>query len=154
VGQNDLVAVRLASYVGMIINFLCIFVIAVMFYLFPTFFLRLDMNIHDPNNLSLLNDSLALLSICGLLLIFDNFRIIGFGALRGLKVTQFPMYASFVSFWIIGLASSYLFAFHYRLDGAGIWWGLTFGIACGAVMVLLKLRSVLKHVDLQKLMVH
>lgn len=148
IGEGNLHAVRLASYVGMYANMICVVIIAILFYLVPTFFLSIDINVHDIKNALLVNDTSSLLGICGVLLIFDNFRINGFGALRGLKETKFPMYASLVSFWLIGLSAAYLLAFHFHGDGVGIWWGLTFGIACGAVIVHLKLWAMLKRLAL------
>lgn len=152
VGRNDLVGVRYATYVGVLLNFICISLITLSFYLIPTFFLRLDMDIYDPANALLVRDASLLLSISGLLILFDNFRIIGFGALRGLKDTNFPMYSSLISFWLIGLTAAYFFGFIYHENGAGIWWGLVLGIACGAAIVFVRLRYLLKHVDLVKLM--
>lgn len=151
VGEQNMKSVMYASYVGMMLNFIVVTIITLAFYFIPAFFLQLDMNVHLPANAALLRDATALLSICGVLLIFDNFRIIGFGALRGLKDTQFPMFASFISFWVIGLSAAYLFSFIWRFQGVGIWWGLTFGIACGAVIVHARLYWILKRVDLTKL---
>lgn len=76
-------------------------------------------------------------------MLFDNFRIIGFGALRGLKDTKFPMYSSFVAFWIIGLSLAYLFGFTLHMEGKGIWWGLTLGIASGALIVFVRVQWLL-----------
>lgn len=151
VGQQNLSGIRLAIYVGMLLNFIGMMVIMLAFNLFPHFFLRLDMNIYDPANTLLMNDATMLLSIGSILLLVDNFRIIGFGALRGLKDTQFPMYASLVSFWIIGLSLSYLLSFVLHFSGRGIWWGLTLGIASGAVIVFIRVQWILKRVDLKNL---
>ncbi|EKD70646.1 MAG: hypothetical protein ACD_46C00463G0008 [uncultured bacterium] len=152
VGEQNLMRVHYASYVGMGLNFIAVSIISLGFYFIPTFFLHLDMNILDPKNAPLIRDASSLLSICAALLIFDNFRIIGFGALRGLKETRFPMFASFFSFWVIGLSSAFLFGFTWQFGAKGIWWGLTFGIACGAVIVLLRLGMLLQTVDLSKIL--
>jgi MATE family multidrug resistance protein len=151
VGKEDITAVRHASFVGMGLNFICILIIAGFFYFIPEFFLRLDMNIQDPSNKQLIHDASLLLSISAVLLIFDNFRIIGFGALRGLKDTRFPMYASLLSFWVVGLTAAYYFGFIHKYDGQGIWWGMTIGIAVGACIVLFRLHKILMSVDLTKI---
>lgn len=148
VGREDLTAIRYSSYVGMVLNFFCILVVALLFFFFPEFFLRLDMNVNDPANASLVHDASKLLSISAVLLIFDNFRIIGFGALRGLKDTRFPMFASLISFWIVGLTAAYFLGFVLNYDGKGIWWGMTIGIATGALIVMLRLQKLLSSIDL------
>lgn len=151
IGEQDVSKIRYAVYVGMIISFCCMAIIALAFAVFPTFFIRLDLDIYNPNHFNLVQTTAGLLIISAVLLIFDNFRIIGFGALRGLKDTRFPMYASFMGFWIVGLSTAYLFGFYFGLSGKGIWWGLTLGIASGAVMVLIRLQYLLKRIDLNKL---
>ncbi|VVC76996.1 Multidrug resistance protein NorM [Aquicella siphonis] len=152
VGRQNLTGIRLAIYVGMVLNFICIALVALALNCFPYFFLSLDMDIKNPANALLLRDSAMLLGIGGILMLFDNFRIIGFGALRGLKDTKFPMYASLVSFWIIGLSLAYLFGMVWHFSGKGIWWGLTLGIASGAVIVFIRVQWLLNHVDLAQLM--
>src|SRR5579885_1086692 len=152
VGKQDITGIRLAIYVGMLLNFICILMVAIAFNLFPHFFLRLDMDINNSSNALLMRDASVLLAIGGILMLFDNFRIIGFGALRGLKDTKFPMYSSFVAFWVIGLSLAYLFGFNFALNGSGIWWGLTLGIASGAVIVFMRVQWLLKRVDLNKIL--
>ncbi len=150
-GKQDLMGVHYAIYTGMLLNFCCISVIACVFYFFPHLLLQFDLDIYLPANASLVNDGSVLLSICAILIIFDNFRIIGFGALRGLKDTRFSMLATFISFWLIGLSLSYFLGFTYQLDAAGIWWGLTLAIGCGAIIILARLRHLLKNMNLTKL---
>jgi MATE family multidrug resistance protein len=148
VGREDVVAVQYASYVGMCMNFICVLIVALFFYFIPEFFLRLDIDVNSAANAALVHDASKLLCISAVLLIFDNFRIIGFGALRGLKDTRFPMYASVLSFWAIGLSAAYVFGFVMHGGGEGIWWGLTLGIAVGALMVLHRMHKILKTVNL------
>lgn len=150
VGKNNLRGIYDAVHTGLLLNSLCMFLIMLAFYFFPHIFLKIDIDINNPANVQLVKDSTHLLTICGLLMFFDNFRIIGFGALRGIKDTKFPMYASLISFWLIGLSSAYLLGFHLRLQGPGIWWGATIGISVGMTMVLIRLYKNLKTIDLKK----
>lgn len=152
VGKQDISGIRLAIYTGMGLNFVCIVIVAIAFNVVPNFFLQLDMNILDPRNKALMLDSASLLSIAGVLVLFDNFRIIGFGALRGLKDTKFPMYASFIAFWLIGLSLCYVLGFTLHLGGQGVWWGLTLGIAAGAFILFLRLQYLLKRIDIHKIL--
>ncbi len=152
VGRQELDGIKLSIYVGMGLNILCIAILSILLNTSPLLFLRLDINIHDAANQLLITDASALLSISGVLMLFDNFRIIGFGALRGLKDTKFPMYATCISFWFIGLGSAFLFAFIFNWQGKGIWWGLTFGIAIGAMIIFFRIQHLLKRIDLAALM--
>lgn len=152
VGKQNVEDIQLAIYVGMILNFIIMSAIILLIILAPEFFLRLDINIHDPANQTLLKDSSLLLAISGVLILFDNFRIIGFGALRGIKDTKFPMYSSLVAFWIVGLSLAYVLAFIFNFKGPGIWWGLTLGIASGAIIVFVRIQYKLRYLDLDKIM--
>jgi MATE family multidrug resistance protein len=152
VGRDDLIGVKYASYVGMLLNFCCVVFIGLAYIFFPELFFRLDIDIHNPNNQTLMHDAATMLSIAGVLLMFDNFRIIGFGVLRGLKDTRFPMFASLISFWLVGLSTALLFGHTFHLQGKGIWWGLTFGIAVGALLMFVRIQWLLPRVDLKKLM--
>lgn len=151
VGRADRVGVTYAAYVGMALNFCCVLLISALLWICPEYILQLDLNIHDTINSGLVHDSVMLFAICGVLLLFDNFRIIGSGALRGLKDTKFTMYASLLSFWLVGLPAAYVFAFYLHWQGRGIWWGLTAAIAVGAVIILIRLTQLLRHIDLSKL---
>lgn len=144
-GRKDLSSIRFAIYVGMGLNFIVMAIIALALNLFPEFFLRLDINIYDSQNALLVKYSSLLIAIGGILMLADNFRIIGFGALRGLKDTTFPMLSSFIAFWVIGLSCAYLFGFILHFQGQGIWWGLTLGIACGAVIVFARVQWLLNQ---------
>lgn len=151
VGRKDLSGIRYAVYIGVFLNLICISFIALLFNLVPEFFLSLDINTDSVKNASLVRDASSLLAICGILLIFDNFRIIGFGALRGLKDTKFPMYVSLIAFGLIGLSLGFLFGFIFDLKGEGIWWGMVFGIATGAAIVFIRVQYLLRRVDLGQL---
>lgn len=151
VGRLDVNGIKNATEVGMGLSFLFMIITALAFYLFPTFFLKLDINVDSAANAQLVKDASILLVISGVLMLFDNFRIISFGALRGLKDTKFPMYVSFLSFWLIGLSSAFLAGIVYQWDGQGIWWGITFGIACGAAILFIRLRLTLNSLDVQTL---
>lgn len=151
VGRQNVPGIYYALYIGLFLNTICMIVVAIAYFIFPNVFLYLDVNVHDPLNTRLVQDATNLLIISGILMIFDNFRIIGFGALRGLKDTKFPMYISFLTFWVIGLTLAYFFGFYLKFNGLGIWLGITLGIASGAVLVLWRLFKILQPLDLQKL---
>jgi len=151
IGRLDLQAIRYASCVGIILNSGLMLLIACSFYLIPTFFLRLDINVHDLTQQTLVHDASLLLFISGILLLFDNFRIIGFGALRSLKDTRFSLLSSFFGFWIVGLSAAFLFTFCWHWQKTGIWWGLTLGVASSALIICLRLYYQLTHLTVEKL---
>ncbi|RFU66428.1 MATE family efflux transporter [Peribacillus saganii] len=55
------------------------------------------------------------------------------GALRGYKDVNFTFLMSFISFWVIGLPTGYLFVHFTGLGASGYWIGLIVGLAVGAL---------------------
>lgn len=145
-GEKNFSAVKYAAYVGIALNFLIMFVVFVVCIAFPKYLLMIDIDIHDPKNQALVQNATALISIAGVLMIFDSFRIIVFGALRGLKDTRFSMYASLIGFWVVGLSAAYSLGFVFHYSGQGIWWGVTIGIISAALIVYCRMRMLLKKI--------
>ncbi|MDB5036123.1 MAG: hypothetical protein JWQ98_3364 [Chlorobi bacterium] len=84
--------------------------------------------------------AMILLMIAGAFQIFDGIQVSAMGALRGLKDTAQPMVVNMVAYWLVGLPFGYLLGFKLGFGGAGLWWGLTTGLAVAAVMHALRFR--------------
>ncbi|MGW4531169.1 MATE family efflux transporter [Nocardia sp. NPDC004340] len=78
----------------------------------------------------------TLLLIAIVLQFFDAAQNIGVGLLRGLKDTKAGFRLSLVGYWGVGLPTALLLAFPVGLGAAGVWWGLTAGLATTAVLML------------------
>lgn len=150
-GRQDIAGVYYASYVGIGLSFFCMFLITVLYLVAPRFLLSLDVNVNLPANAELVRQGIKFLAILGLFQLFDSLRIIEAAVLRSLKDTKFPMMISFVSFWLIGLPCSFLFSLWLHYNGMGIWNGLVLGIAVGSAILFVRMRRMLRKVDLKKL---
>lgn len=78
----------------------------------------------------------TLLLIGIVLQFFDAAQNIGTGLLRGLKETNAGFRLSLIGYWAVGLPVALLLAFPLRLGAAGVWWGLTAGLATTATLML------------------
>jgi len=152
IGRQDVSGVRYAIYAGMLLTFFGALCLAIAFISVPQLFLAIDINLADANNAELIRNASLLLSIFSVLFLWDNCRIVIFGALRGLKDTRFAMYSSLIGFWAIGLTTAFLLSFVFDFKGPGIWWGLTAGIMSGAIILIARLQYRLKRIDLKKIM--
>lgn len=141
IGGQQLKDVSLSVMVGILLSGFSSVLIVFLFLVMPHLLIGLDVNVADPEQKELVDATVLLLKIAALLMVFDNCRILCFGALRGLKDTRFPMIASFIAFWLIGLSAAYLFSFVLDYHSIGVWYGLTFGIGCGVTIVLLRVRQ-------------
>ncbi|MFI5782766.1 MATE family efflux transporter [Nocardia sp. NPDC051570] len=100
----------------------------------PDLVLRLgDISGHDDQTIQLAH---TLLLIAIVLQFFDAAQNIGAGLLRGVTDTQAGFRLSLVGYWIVGLPTALLLAFPLGLGAAGVWWGLTAGLAVTAGLML------------------
>ncbi|WP_227979884.1 MATE family efflux transporter [Nocardia spumae] len=88
-----------------------------------------------------------LLLIAIVLQFFDAAQNIGNGLLRGVEDTRAGFRLSLVGYWIVGLPTALLLAFPLGLGAAGVWWGLTAGLAATAVLMLRRYFVVLRPRD-------
>ncbi|RJO75880.1 MATE family efflux transporter [Nocardia panacis] len=78
----------------------------------------------------------TLLLIGIVLQFFDAAQNIGAGLLRGLRETSAGLRLSLIGYWCVGLPTALLLAFPLDLGAAGVWWGLTAGLATTALLML------------------
>lgn len=137
-----------SAYVGLWLNTLIIGCLALLYFKLPHLVLAIDINDATPRNHELLQDASQLLKLSGILLFIDNFRIVGMGALRGLKDDFFPLLVTFIAFWGIGCPCAYCLGFYFNLGGTGIWLGLITGVASGAILTQWRLLEKLRLISL------
>lgn len=76
--------------------------------------------------------------------IFDGIQVVLLGALRGIADVRIPMIMAFVSYILVSLPVSYLFAFVLKLGYPGVWMGLVGGLSTAAVLFGIRLKKMLK----------
>ncbi len=76
----------------------------------------------------------SLIPIAGVFQVFDGAQAVGGGLARGMGDTTVPMLLHLLGFWAIGIPLSVLLGFGLHRGGPGIWWGLTAGLLCAAVL--------------------
>ncbi|MEP7220129.1 MAG: MATE family efflux transporter, partial [Bacteroidota bacterium] len=54
--------------------------------------------------------------------------------------TAQPMVVNMVAYWLVGLPFGYFLGFKLGYGGAGLWWGLTTGLAVAALLHALRFR--------------
>ncbi|MFI5537468.1 MATE family efflux transporter [Nocardia sp. NPDC051900] len=89
----------------------------------------------------------TLLLIGIVLQFFDAAQNIGTGLLRGLKATDAGFRLSLIGYWGVGLPVALLLAYPAGLGAAGVWWGLTAGLATTAILMLRRYFALLDEKD-------
>jgi MATE family multidrug resistance protein len=94
--------------------------------------------------------SARLVRIAGVFQIVDGAQAVAAGALRGAGETRWPLVANLAAHWVVGMPVGAWLAFRADLGPAGLWWGLTLGLACVAVVLSAKFAH-LRHSGVDRL---
>lgn len=68
--------------------------------------------------------------------IFDGVQVVGFGVLRAMGRTRNAALVNFAGYYAVALPLAYWLAFERGMGVAGLWWGLTVGLALVAAALL------------------
>lgn len=133
IGAKEFERVRPAGLAAIIIGVGFMVLSATAFIVVPEFFVALFWNppAEDDGRVALF--AMQLLFIAGIFQVFDGLQATAIGALRGMKDVKVPLIIGATSFWLVGLPSSYLMAFHTEMRHQGMWWGLLLGLVCAGV---------------------
>lgn len=82
----------------------------------------------------------TLIPIAAVFQVFDGAQVISASILRGAGDTRVPAVLHGLSFWAVGIPLGAGLAFGAGFGAAGLWWGLTAGLAAAAVLQLQRVR--------------
>ncbi len=89
--------------------------------------------------------SAALLVMVAFFQISDGIQVVGLGILRGITDMKIPTLITLVAYWIIGLPSGYVLAFHFGLGIYGVWYGLLISLSASALLMMLRFHVKTDH---------
>ncbi len=135
VGRGDPLGARRSARTGLVVGATFMMATAGIFLTVP----RLLAGAYT-NSEAVLLMAAALLPLAGIFQVFDGIQVVASGVLRGLGDTRSPMIINVIGFWIIGIPSSLFLCFEAGLGARGLWWGLVFGLATVAVILLGRVR--------------
>jgi len=134
-GANEINAAKRAAYSGIIFSLIFMMIIAILYWLFPKWLISVDLNINNPINSEVVHLATLFLFISAFFQILESMRLSLFGALRGLKDTQFTLITSIICFWCIALPIGYLFSIPLDHGGQGFWWAMVAGAFLSVVLL-------------------
>jgi MATE family multidrug resistance protein len=73
--------------------------------------------------------------------IFDGLQVVMLGILRGLSDVKYAMRVAFISYILISLPVSYLFAFTFNYGAIGVWVGLVVSLGIASIVFLYRFRN-------------
>ena len=89
--------------------------------------------------------AMMLIPIAGVFQVFDGTQVVASSILRGTGDTRVPMVLHVLSFWAFGIPLGLALAFPWKFGAAGLWWGLTAGLASAAVLQVARVRKMLRR---------
>jgi len=111
------------------------FLVVIVYLAFPTFLVGLFIDPTDPARDSVLALGVVLLMLSALFQFVDACQIVALAVLRGVQDTAVPMWLAVVSYWVIGIPSSFVMAFVFGWGAVGLWLGLTVGLGLAALFL-------------------
>lgn len=79
--------------------------------------------------------------IVGIYQVFDGIQANMINTLRGLHDVKVPTIIAMLSYWLVALGFSYLFAFTLKIGSIGIWYGMLVGLICAACLLSWRFSS-------------
>ncbi|MEL7116318.1 MAG: MATE family efflux transporter, partial [Pseudomonadota bacterium] len=128
VGRRDPRGLRDGAAVATVVSFGFAMVTVVVFLAFPDVLMGLFVDPDDPDRPAIIAFGVTLLALAALFQLVDGAQVIALGVLRGLQDTRVPMIYAAISYWGVGVPSSYLLGFPLEMGAAGIWLGLVIGL--------------------------
>lgn len=104
--------------------------------LFGRVLVSVFLDVHNPENLAVIDLAVTFLVFAGFFQVFDGAQALGSGMLRGLGDTRVPMIFAGIGYWGIGMPLGIVLAFWAGLEGSGIWIGLAVGLAVVAALMV------------------
>ncbi|MEY2980531.1 MAG: putative multidrug resistance protein MdtK [Planctomycetota bacterium] len=133
VGRRDEAGFRRAACVGIGMGAGTMAVFGGLFLMFPHELARLF-----TDSAAIVPIAATLIPFAGVFQVFDGIQAVGIGVLRGLADTRFALIVNVLGYWVLAVPLGYWLAFPQGLGAAGLWWGLTLGLALVAVVVGLR----------------
>jgi multidrug resistance protein, MATE family len=137
-GAGDREGIRRAGWTAYAVGLSFMAMTAALFLLAPRPLVGVFLDLADPANAAVVGLAVTFLAFAGLFQLVDGGQVVGLGILRGLHDTRIPMYFAAFGYWAVGLPLGAVLAFYFGLAGAGIWIGLSAGLAIVAVLVAIR----------------
>jgi len=102
----------------------------------PHLLISMFIDTGSPANAEVVAIAATFLVFAALFQIVDGAQAVGAGMLRGLHDTGVPMIIAAIGYWGVGMPLGVVLAFHFGMDGVGIWIGLSAGLLVVAVLLL------------------
>ena len=110
----------------------------------PPLFLNIENTQQAVDNIEVIQIASKLLLVAAVFQISDGLQVVVLGALRGLQDVKYPMYITFIAYWLVGFPISVYLGLYTELKATGIWIGLLSGLTVAAILLYLRFEILTK----------
>ncbi|HKJ80277.1 MAG TPA: MATE family efflux transporter, partial [Prolixibacteraceae bacterium] len=139
-GVKDYSALKMAAFAS---THLVLVFMLTMGLIFIT--LRSQLPLLFTNDAEVVQIAAQLLIVAAIFQLFDGLQVIMLGTLRGMADVKIPMVFAFVSYLLVGIPTSYIFAFVLNVGPMGIWFGYLVGLGCAGILFYFRFKYNLKN---------
>ncbi|WP_424940352.1 MATE family efflux transporter [Aliiroseovarius sp. S253] len=134
-GRRDEVGLRRGALAATLASVLFGGLTVILFFVFPEPLIQLFLDPAEVLRDEIVVLGTSLLVVAALFQFADGAQAIAMGLLRGVQDTRVPMIIASLSYWVVGMGSSYVLGITLGFGAVGVWWGLLLGLLCaGAFM--------------------
>lgn len=141
-GVKDYVSMRKASYASTHLVLVFMSLTALVFilgrFLLPYLF---------TSDTEVITIAASLLIVAAIFQLFDGLQVIMLSTLRGMADVTTPMYIAFIAYLLIGIPTSYVFAFLLDAGPQGIWYGYLVGLSTAGILFYYRFKRNLKRLS-------
>ena len=139
-GRNDPVEIKTIANAILELNLMAACVVITIFLLFPETLISVFLKEDTPETRDVLGIGMKILLFAAFFQLFDAFQAVLLGFLRGLKDTLIPMIIAAISYWVVGIPTSYFLAFNVGLEGEGVYGGFIIGLGFASILFYFRFR--------------
>ncbi|MFT5225130.1 MAG: MATE family multidrug resistance protein [Polaribacter sp.] len=147
VGKGQILAARRVGNLAMLLGVGLLSVMVIIPLGYSDQIIRLFISSSDVGFKEVSTLAAQLLMIAAIFQVFDGLQAIAARALRAFKDIITPLWIAGFGFWVLGIGGGSLLAFHFELQGAGLWSGLAIGLMTTSTLLCLRFNKL----TLQKL---
>lgn len=91
-----------------------------------------------------INIAAGLLIVAAVFQLFDGLQVIMLSTLRGMADVTIPMFIAFIAYLLVGIPTSYVFAFVLNVGPQGIWFGYLVGLGTAGILFYFRFKQIFK----------
>ncbi len=134
-GRSDRPALRLVARTSLLTALAIALATVVLFLSVPAALVGLFIGTDDPARPAIIGIGIGLLAVAAIFQLADAGQVMVLGLLRGVQDTRVPMVIAAVSYWVVGVPTSYLLGIRMGYGGQGIGRGGVTGLVRAFVLL-------------------